>query len=82
MEDKWQIIISECEKLSGTTGVPVPAALYPPGQGEAAISSPWIREGILLDWLAGFLAQVNQAGAAVPAPEEEAVPAGKVKDEK
>lgn len=64
MADKWQIIIAECEKLSDATGVEVPAALYPPPAGKPAgpeWADPWQREGRLLDWLAGYLKQVNAA---------------------
>ena len=58
MDDKWQLIIAQCEKLSDATGVPVPRKLDP---GNMTIASPWVREGILLDWLAGFLGDANAA---------------------
>jgi hypothetical protein len=58
MDDKWQLIIAECEKLSSATGVPVPRKLDP---GNVAITNPWVKEGILLDWLAGVLGDANAA---------------------
>lgn len=63
MDDKWQIIIAECEKLSEQTGVKV-MPLQPPADGEPVgqeWADPWLREAHHLDWMASFLRRLNLA---------------------
>ena len=77
-ENKWQVIVAECEKLSEATGARV-MPLQPPAEGEPVgleWADPWVREGRYLDWLAGFLRRTNAAlrreGAEEPEAEKKA----------
>jgi hypothetical protein len=63
MNDKWQIIVAECEKISEQTGVRV-LPIQPPADGEpvgAEWANLWQREARHLDWMAGFLRRVSGA---------------------
>lgn len=63
MDDKWQIILAECERLSEAAGAPLPAFPQPPAEGPVGQewADPWLREARRLDWLAGFLKRVGGA---------------------
>jgi hypothetical protein len=62
-ENKWQVMVAECEKLSEATGAKV-LPLQPPAEGQPVgleWADPWVREGRYLDWLTSFLMRVNGA---------------------
>lgn len=62
MDDKWQIIIAECERLSQAAGLPLPGfPQQPAGPVGPEWADPWRREARRLDWLAGYLHEVGVA---------------------
>lgn len=55
MDEHWQPLLAECEKLGKSTGVALPEQL----RLDAGPVQVWQKEATLLSALTGFLAEVN-----------------------
>lgn len=59
MDEKWTNVIEQCRKLAEQTGTEVPAVFDKPPAGRLG-ANPFLREGVMLDHLGGFLETVNR----------------------